>query len=168
MGLFDFASKHIGLPSAIKRFGHKIANSKALRFGDKIAGGVKRIGHKISHVAGKISHGADMVGRVTGKVASFTSGIPVVGSVAGIVNKGVMGVGAVAKGVGAVGSAMERAGSSAQGVIRVGRSLGDMRTGADLVSGMRDLARASSEMGGATSNLVSQARSVGTTLQRRR
>lgn len=168
MGLFDFAAKHIGLPSAVKRFGNKIAHSKALRFGEKLAGGVKNFGHKMSHIAGKVAHGADMVGKVTGKIAGFTSGIPVVGSVAGIVNKGVMGVGGLAKGAQGLGRALEGAGSAAQGVIRVGRSMGEMRTGGDLISSVRDLSRAAGKMGGATNNLVSQARSVGTTLQRRR
>ena len=168
MGLFDFAAKHIGLPSAVKRFGNKIAHSKALRIGEKVAGGVKNFGHKMSHIAGKVARGADMVGKVTSKVAGFASGVPIVGTAAGLVNKGVMGVGLAARGAQGVGKALESVGGAAQGVIRVGRSLGEMKTGGDLISSVRDLSRASSKMGGATNNLVSQARSVGTTLQRRK
>lgn len=168
MGLFDFAAKHIGLPSGIKRLGNKIAHSKALRFGEKLAGGMARIGHKAAQVGKAISHGADVVGRFTGKAASFTSGIPIVGSVAGIVNKGVQGAGMVGKALQAGGSAVEGVGKAGQGLIRVGRSMGEMKTGGDLVSTMRDVARASQNMGGATTNLVSQARTLGSSLQRRR
>ena len=168
MGLFDFAAKHIGLPSGIKRLGNKIAHSSALRFGAKLAGGMARIGHKAAQVGKAISHGADVAGRFTGKIANFTSGIPIVGSVAGIVNKGVMGAGAVGKALQVGGSAAERVGKAGQGLIRVGRSMGEMKTGGDLVSTMRDVARASQNMGGATTNLVSQARTLGSSLQRRR
>lgn len=168
MGLFDFAAKHIGLPGAVKRLGNKIAHSKALRIGEKIAGGVKKIGHKVGQVGHAISSGASTVGRFTSIASRATSGIPIVGTVAGIVDKGAMAAKGLGAGLEAVGGAAERVGGAAQGVIRVGRSMGEMKTGGDLVSTMRDLSRASSKMGGATSNLVSQARSIGSNLQRRK
>jgi len=182
MGLFDSVSdfvvgkaedvagsvvKAVPLPSSVTRLGNKIANSKALRLGEKLAGAMKTYGSKISHVGKSISKGADAVGKFTGKAASLTSGIPVVGAAAGIVNKGVQGASAVGSGLQGVGGAMTKVGGAAQGVIRVGRSLGGMKTGGELISGMRDVARASNEMGGATTNLVSQARTMGTKLQRR-
>ena len=158
MGLFDsVVSKVSGvvpLPSAVKRFGQKIAHSKALRIGEKIAGGAVRLGHKMSKVG-------DAVHSVTGKAVSLTSGIPILVTAVGMADKAAMGASALGKGV-------ATAGSAAQGVIRVGRSMGSMKTGGDLISSVRDLSRASQKMGGATSNLVSQARSVGTSLQRRK
>ena len=176
MGLFDSVVSSVGgaiggvipLPGAVKRFGNKIAHSKALRIGDKIAGGIKSIGSKVSHIGKSISHGADVVGKFSGKAASLTSGIPLVGTAAGLLNKGVQGASLVGGGLQGVGGAMTKVGGAAQGVIRVGRSMGDMKNAGDLVSTMRDIARSSNEMGGATSNLVSQARSVGTKLQRRK
>ena len=158
MGIFDSIVGNVAgvvpLPSVIKNFGSKIANSKVLRIGEKVAGAVQRIGHKVKHVG-------DVAGKFTSKAASLTSGIPLVGTAAGMANK-------LAQGASLVGGGMEGAGRAAQGVIRVGRSLGAMKTGGDLMSGVRDMARASNEMGGATRNLVSQARSVGSTLQRRK
>ena len=146
--------KAVPLPSAVKSFGQKIANSKALRIGEKIAGGAVRIGHKMTQVG-------DAVHSVTGKAVSLTSGIPILGAAVGIADKAAMGASGLGRGV-------STAGSAAQGVIRVGRSMGSMKTGGDLISSVRDLSRASQKMGGATSNLVSQARSVGTSLQRRK
>ena len=183
MGLFDSVSdfvvgkaqdvagsvvKAIPLPGSVKRLGNKIANSKALRFGEKVAGSMVKYGHKADSLGKKITQGADAVSKYTSKLASVTGGIPVIGAGAGLINKGVMGASALGGGLSAVGSGVAGMGKSAQGVIRVGRSLGEMRTGADLISGMRDVARASNEMGGSTRNLVSQARSVGTKLQRRK
>ncbi len=168
MGLFDFAAKHIGLPSAVKRLGNKIAHSKALRIGEKIAGGVKKIGHKVGQVGHAISHGASAVGKVTSIAARVTGGIPIVGTVAGLVDKGAMAAKGIGAGLEGLGGAAERVGGAAQGIIRVGRSMGEMKTGGDLISTMRDMSRASSKMGGATSNLVSQARSIGSNLQRRK
>jgi len=171
MGMFDSIVSSvtgvIPLPSSVKRFGNKIAHSKALRIGDKIAGGIKSIGTKVSHVGKALSHGADVVGKFSGKAASLTSGIPLVGTAAGLLNKGVQGASLVGGGLQGVGGAMTKVGGAAQGVIRVGRSMGGMKTGGDLISSMRDVARASGEMGGATNNLVSQARNMGTKLQRR-
>ena len=172
MGLFDSVvgsvAGAIGLPGVVKRFGSKIANSKALKFGAKVAGGAVRIGSKMSSVGKAISHGADVVGKYSGKVASITSGVPVVGAVAGLLDKGVK-IGHVAgSGLQAGGGALSSAGKAAQGVIRVGRSAGNMKTGGDLISTVRDLERASGKMGGASHNLVSQARSIGTTLHRRK
>lgn len=158
----------VPLPGAIKRFGNKIAHSKALRIGEKIAGGAVRIGHKMSSVGKALSHGADAVGKYSGKAASMLGGIPIVGTAAALVNKGVGVAGLAGKGLQGVGGGLSGAGKAAQGVIRVGRSMGEMRTGGDLISSMRDVARASANMGGATHNLVSQARSAGTRLQRRK
>jgi len=158
MGLFDSVVKKVSgvvpLPGAIKSFGQKIAHSKALRMGEKIASGAVRIGHKMTKIG-------DAVHNITGKAVSVTSGIPILGAAVGLADKAAMGASALGKGV-------SGAGSAAQGVIRVGRSMGEMKTGGDLISSVRDLSRASQKMGGATSNLVSQARSVGTSLQRRK
>ena len=161
-------AKVVPLPSSIKRFGNKLANSKALRFGEKIAGGAVRIGHKMGSVGKAISHGADVVGKYSGKAASLLGGVPIVGTAAALVNKGVQGASLVGKGLQGVGGGLEGAGKAAQGVIRVGRSMGGMKTGGDLISSMRDVSRASQNMGGATSNLVAQARSAGSNLQRLR
>lgn len=158
MGLFDSVVNKVSgvvpLPGAIKSFGQKIAHSKALRMGEKIASGAVRIGHKMTKIG-------DAVHNITGKAVSATSGIPILGAAVGMADKVAMGASALGKGV-------SGAGSAAQGVIRVGRSMGEMKTGGDLISSVRDLSRASQKMGGATSNLVSQARSVGTSLQRRK
>jgi len=147
-------AKAIPLPSSVKRFGKKVANSKALKFGEKVAGGAVRLGHKMTSVG-------DAIHKVSGKAASMLGGVPVVGTVAGLVDKAAVGVSGLGKGVSSVGSA-------AQGVIRVGRSMGEMKTGGDLVSTMRDVSRASDKMGGSSRNLVSQARSLGSGLQRKR
>lgn len=144
----------VPLPSVVKNFGNKIANSKALKFGEKIAGGAKRIGDKMNSIGTKVHS-------VSSKVASMTAGVPIVGAAAGLVDKAAMGSMALGKGLSAAGGA-------AQGVIRAGRSMGGMKTGGDLISSMRDVSRASQQMGGATSNLVGQARSMGSSLQRRR
>ena len=114
-----------------------------------------------------ISHGADAVGKYSGKAASMLGGVPIIGTAAGLLNKGVQGASLVGGGLQGVGGAMTKVGGAAQGVIRVGRSMGGMKTGGDLISSMRDVARASGEMGGATNNLVTQARGMGSKLQRR-
>lgn len=169
MGLFDsiggFVSdkvsdvggavvKAVPLPSSVKRFGKKVANSKALRFGEKVAGGAVRLGQKMKSVG-------DKVHSVSGKAASVLGGVPVVGTAAALVDKAAMGTSAL-------GGALSSAGGAAQGVIRVGRSMGEMKTGGDLISTMRDVSRASDKMGGSGRNLVSQARSLGSGLQRRK
>ena len=169
MGLFDSVSnfvvgkaedvagsvvKAVPLPSSVKRFGNKIANSKALRIGEKLAGGAVRIGNKMNSI-GKSVHS------ITGKAASVLGGVPVVGTAAALVDKAAMGSMAL-------GGALSSAGGAAQGVIRVGRSMGEMKTGGDLISTMRDVSRASDKMGGSGRNLVSQARSLGSGLQRRK
>ena len=123
---------------------------------------------KVGQVGHAISSGASSVGKITGVAARLTSGIPIVGTAVGLVDKGAMAAKGIGAGLEGLGSAAERVGGAAQGVIRVGRSMGEMKTGGDLISTMRDMSRASSKMGGATSNLVSQARSIGSNLQRRK
>jgi len=162
MGIFDSVVRSVGgavggvipLPGSIKRFGNKLAHSKALRIGEKIAGGAVRLGHKMTSIG-------DTVHKYSGKAASVLSGVPLIGTAAGMVDKAAQGASVLGKGISGVGGA-------AQGVIRVGRSMGEMKTAGDLVSTMRDVSRASANMGGSTRNLVSQARSLGSGLQRQR
>jgi len=147
--------------SDIKRLGTKIegAVGKGLRFGEKAAKSATRLGDKIAHVAGKAQE-------VTGAASSMLAGVPVLGAAAGIADKIARGAEMGGKALSAAGGTASGAIGAGQNIVRTGRSMMEARGGGDLKASMRDIQREAGNIKGAGQDLRSQAKSMGTKLQR--
>tara|TARA_R110000803_G_scaffold93185_2_gene160693 strand:+ start:1375 stop:1833 length:459 start_codon:yes stop_codon:yes gene_type:complete len=147
--------------SDLKRFGTKVAGgvSAGLRFGDKVAKGATRLGHKIASVASDAQ-------KYTGAAASLLGGVPVLGTAAALANKFAMASEVGGNALSAAGTTASGAIGAGQNIVRTGRSMMEARGGGDVRASMRDIQREAGNITASGQDLRSQAKAMGTKLQR--